>query len=279
MPDFLPTADSPLPVSPVHVDISNHKRYMLTIAYDGTAFHGWQKQTPPECEPLRTVAGVVEDALRHVLRQPLDLVGASRTDAGVHAQGQVAHFDADTSIPLEKIASAVNSRLPNDVEIRSAQIAPARFDAISDATSKQYRYRIFNTAQRPLDKRHTVYHCWTPLDITLMSDAAARLVGTHDFEGFAAAHHGRTTTVRTVLRCEVLTTDAPEVHIVVEGTGFLYNMVRIIAGTLVEVGRGRFTPDVVDRILQSHDRRQAGPTLPPQGLCLEWIKHGRPIVT
>ena len=132
---------------------------------------------------------------------------------------------------------------------------------------------FFNAVQRPLTKRHTVYHCWTPLDISLMADAAERLVGTHDFEGFAAVHHGRTTTVRTVLRCEVLT-DAPEIHIVVEGTGFLYNMVRIIAGTLVEVARGRFTPEVIDRIIESCDRRQAGPTLPPQGLCLEWVKHG-----
>ena len=220
------------------------------------------------------MAGVVEDALRHVLRQPIDLVGASRTDAGVHAQGQVAHFNADTSIPLEKITPAVNSRLPDDVEIRDAQFAPAQFDAISDATSKQYRYRIFNTDQRPLEKRHTVYHCWTPLNIAAMADAAARLVGTHDFEGFAAVNHGRTTTVRTVLRCEVIT-DTPEIHIIVEGTGFLYNMVRIIVGTLVEVGRGRFTPDVIDQILQSRDRRQAGPTLPPQGLCLEWVKYNR----
>lgn len=274
MPDSSSIANSPLTVPPVQVDTdtTNRQRYKLTIAYDGTEFHGWQKQTPPDTEPLRTVAGVVEDALRHALRQPIDLVGASRTDAGVHAQGQVAHFDADTTVPLDKLAAAVNSRLPDDVEIRDAQLVPTDFDAISDVTSKQYRYRIFNTAQRPLEKRHTVYHCWTPLDINPMADAAARLVGTHDFEGFAAAHHGRTSTVRTVLCCEVVT-DEPEVHIVVEGTGFLYNMVRIIAGTLVEVGRGRFTPDIIDQILKSRDRRQAGPTLPPQGLCLEWVKH------
>ena len=133
MPDFLPTANTPLAVPPpVQVDVmaKSRKRYMLTIAYDGTAFHGWQKQTPPDRDPLRTVAGVVEDALRHVLRQPLDLVGASRTDAGVHAQGQVAHFDADTSIPLEKIASAVNSRLPDDVEnpIRTDRPSHVRCD-------------------------------------------------------------------------------------------------------------------------------------------------------
>ncbi len=250
-------------------------RYKLTMAYDGTAFHGWQKQTPPDGPPLRTVAGVVEDALQRVLRQPIALVGTSRTDAGVHAKGQVAHFDAQpTPIPLEKLTKAINSRLPDDVEVLAAKPVPNTFDAISDATSKQYCYRIYNTARRPLHQRHCVWHCWTPLDIAAMAAAAARLVGTHDFEGFAAAHHGRSSTIRTVLRCDV-TTDDPEVHIVIEGTGFLYNMVRIIAGTLVEIGRGRFEPGVIDRVLASRDRRQAGPTLPARGLCLEWVKHGQ----
>ena len=253
---------------------STAQRYKLTIAYDGTAFHGWQKQvsTTDANQPLRTVAGVVEEALQRVLRQPLDVVGASRTDAGVHAKGQVAHFNAHTQIPLDRLTQAINSRLPDDVEVLTAEPAAPEFDAISDATSKQYRYRVFNTSQRPLTKRHFVWHCWTPLDDARMADAAAGLVGTHDFEGFAAAGHNRATTVRTVLGCEIQR-DKPELHIVVTGTGFLYNMVRIIAGTLVEVGRGRFEPDVIDRILESHNRRDAGPTLPARGLCLEWIKY------
>ena len=248
------------------------QRYKITLAYDGSDFHGWQKQIPPDGEPLRTVAGVVEDTLRHVLRQPITLVGASRTDAGVHALGQVAHFDADTPIPIERLAQAVNSRLPGDIEVLTFEPADLRFDAISDAVSKQYRYRIFHTERRPLQQRHCVWHCWTPLDMGRMTAAAVRIVGTQDFEGFAAAGHGRATTVRTVTRCEV-ERDDPEVHIVVQGTGFLYNMVRIIAGTLVEVGRGRFEPDQIDRLLTSRDRRQAGPTLPAHGLWLEWIKY------
>jgi len=272
----MPDLDAPdIATYPAATDVAptaTRQRYKLTLAYDGTKFHGWQKQIPPTGKPLRTVAGVVENALRHVLRQPLDLVGASRTDAGVHAHGQVAHFDADTSIPLERLAHAINSRLPEDVEIVHAETAPPGFDAISDPISKQYRYRVFNTPRRPLTMRHAVWHCWVPLDADRMTDAAARLVGTHDFEGFAAVSHGRATTTRTILRCGI-ECHPPEVHLVVEGTGFLYNMVRIIAGTLIEVGRGRFAPDRIDRILESCNRRQAGPTLPPQGLCLEWIKY------
>lgn len=264
---MLPATDAPGPeADPAPA------RYRLVIAYDGTDFHGWQKQEPPDRPPLRTVAGVVEDALRRVLRARLELVGASRTDAGVHARGQVAHVDAVLPLPLCRLPAAVNSRLPDDVEVLGAESAPPGFDAIRSARSKQYRYRIFNTARRPLGKRHCVWHCWTPLDPAAMQAAAERLVGTHDFAGFAAAGHGRTTTVRTIHACGVWH-DAPELHMVVEGDGFLYNMVRIIAGTLVEVGRGRFDPGVIDQVLLSGDRRQAGPTLPARGLCLEWVKY------
>jgi len=175
-------------------------------------------------------------------------------------------------IPIEKLPHAINSRLPDDVEVLTVEPIHPTFDAIRDAKSKQYRYRIFNTQQRPLNKRNYVWHCWAKLDVDRMSQAAARMVGTHDFEGFAAAGHGRTTTVRTILDCHI-DTSRPEVQVVVVGTGFLYNMVRIIVGTLVEVGRGRFEPQQIDRIFQSCDRRHAGPTLPARGLSLEWIRY------
>lgn len=252
------------------------RRYKLTIAYDGSEFHGWQKQEPPGLDPLRTVAGVVEATLIRVLRQPIVLVGASRTDAGVHALGQVAHFDASCRIPLERLTDAINARLSHDVEIVSAEVVPDHFDAIRHAVNKQYRYRIFNTKRRPLSLRRYVHHHWIPIDASRMNDAAKRLVGTHDFAAFAAAGHNRETTVRTVFDCRVETTNGPEVHIVVSGSGFLYNMVRIIAGTLVEVGRGKFSAETLDAALQSRDRRLAGPTLPPEGLWLEWIKHDIP---
>jgi len=269
---FEDTADCPLPEQPEQAE---RNRYKLTIAYDGTDFHGWQKQKttgPDSAQPLRTVAGVMEEKLSHVLRHPVAVVGASRTDAGVHARSQVAHVDADPPIPLDRIVMAVNSRLPDDIELLNFEVVARDFDAIKDAKNKQYRYRIFNTVRRPLDKRSVVWHCWTPLDVERMQDAALRLVGTHDFEAFAAAGHGRATTERTIFDCRV-EQDQPEVHVVVQGDGFLYNMVRIIAGTLVEVGRGRFGPEVIDGLLELKDRSKAGPTLPPQGLCLEWIKY------
>jgi tRNA pseudouridine38-40 synthase len=257
------------------------QRYKLTIAYDGSGFHGWQKQEPPPPQaPLRTVAGEVESTLQRVLQQPITLVGASRTDAGVHARGQVAHFDAATPIPLERLAQAINSRLARDIEIVSAELAAPTFDAISDAKCKQYRYRLFNAPCRPLEKRNHVFHCWIDLDVGAMDAAAQHLVGEYDFASLAAVAHGRATTVRTIFACHVTrdtlsgpTSGGDEVHIVVQGSGFLYNMVRIIAGTLVEVGRGHWPPEHMKEILAACDRAAAGPTLPPQGLWLEWVKY------
>jgi tRNA pseudouridine38-40 synthase len=248
------------------------QRYKLTIAYDGSAFHGWQKQIPPDGQPLRTVQGVVEQTLRELLRQPLNLLGASRTDAGVHAEGQVAQFDAASPIPLDRLAHALNGRLPDDIEIRDVQLPSPTFEAIGGAVSKQYLYRLYNVDRRPLGIRHLVYHCWLKLDLDRMNDAAQRLVGEHDFAGFAAAGHNRVSTIREIHRCCVQA-HAPEVHVIVEGSGFLYNMVRIIVGTLIEIGRGHWEPDRIDTILRHADRALAGPTAPPQGLCLQWVKY------
>jgi len=246
----------------------------MTVAYEGTDFHGWQKQVTPDGPLLRTVAGTIESAMCRVMRQPINLVGASRTDTGVHAQGQVTHFDARLIVPLDRLARALNSRLPPDIEILEVAAAAPDFHAIRGAVAKQYRYCICNSDRRPLHRRRFVWHCWSPLDVEAMREACRRLVGRHDFEGFAAAGHGRASTVRTIHACEVEADAATdEVGIVVVGDGFLYNMVRIIAGTLVEVGRGRFEPGVIGELLTSTDRRGAGPTLPPEGLWLEWIKY------
>jgi len=257
----------------------NTQRYKLTLAYDGSAFHGWQKQHPPGQEPLRTVQGEMEAVLVRLLNTPSDqlgFVGASRTDTGVHALGQVAQFDAATTIPLEKIGKAINARLPVDIEVRGVEIVPPGFDCIGTVTNKQYRYRIHNTDHKPLWQRNAVYHYFNAkLDVQRMNEAAARLVGTHDVEGFSAAGHGREFTERTIFDCRAFTDPSfpGEVHITIQGSGFLYNMVRIVAGTLVEVGRGKFEPERIEEILRTADRRLAGPTLPPQGLCLEWIRY------
>ncbi|HAI13040.1 MAG TPA: tRNA pseudouridine(38-40) synthase TruA [Phycisphaerales bacterium] len=248
------------------------QRYKLHIAYDGTNFHGWQQQILPSGQHLRTVQGELIKAMQRLFAQPINLLGASRTDTGVHAVGQVAHFDVDSPIPVERMAMAINGRMPADIEVRYAQAVDFTFDAIKRAKNKQYRYRIYCSKYKPLGIRHMVFHCKHNLDLDRMNDAAQRLIGTHDVEGLSAAGHGRLTTVRTIYECNVSQV-GDEFQIIVQGSGFLYNMVRIIAGTLMEVGRGHFEPTVIDTILQTADRRHAGPTLKPQGLCLEWISY------
>ncbi|MEM7625272.1 MAG: tRNA pseudouridine(38-40) synthase TruA [Planctomycetota bacterium] len=268
--------------------MSETKRYKLTVAYDGSAFHGWQKQQPPDEPWPRTVEGELEKTLMRVLRQPpeeIGLLGASRTDTGVHAIGQVCHFSSNTTIPLDRLCRAINSRLPEDIDARHAEVVHDGFDAIRGATDTQYRYRILNAPHRPLGIRHLVYHEWAALDLEAMREAAQRLIGTHDVEGFAAAAHGRLTTVRTIHDCRIEEHPLPggyaadasrgrEAHVVISGNGFLYNMVRIVAGTLIEIGLGKMPPERIDEILATKNRRLAGTTLPPNGLCLEWIKYG-----
>jgi tRNA pseudouridine38-40 synthase len=252
-------------------------RYKLTLAYDGTNFHGWQKQRRPDGEVLRTVQEVLEQAVRDVVREPVILVGASRTDAGVHARGQVAAFTSTREIPLDRLPRAINGKLPDDVQVGRAEIVAEDFDPIRDASAKAYRYRIAHScahdARRPLFDRHLT--SWTPyrLDPGRMRDAAQRLVGTHDFASFTRLHHGRDSTVRAVFSCDVTPTSAHRLRIDISGNGFLHNMIRIIAGTLIDVGRGKWEPDDIDRILAARSRAAAGATFTPEGLCLMQIKY------
>ncbi len=253
-------------------------RYRLIVAYDGTDFHGWQKQEPPDEEPLRTVQGELETVVQQVVREPVNVIGASRTDSGVHAHGQVAVFTAALSIPPSKMVRAINSRLPADVQVLRARFVHHKFSPISDALSKGYRYRIAHSGQigapAPLFDRNIVTFAPYVLDADRMNEAARQVIGKHDFASFTRRHHGRECTVRTVHDCTVTATNSRRLRIDVSGDGFLYNMVRIIAGTLVEVGRGRIEPDAIPEILAARDRAAAGPTLPPEGLCLMWVKYG-----
>ncbi|MDI9403825.1 MAG: tRNA pseudouridine(38-40) synthase TruA [Limnohabitans sp.] len=255
-------------------------RYRLTIAYDGTAFHGWQRQEPKDAPPLRTVQGVVQDAVADLLGERVDVVGASRTDSGVHAVGQVAAFTANVRVPIHRLAAAITARLPADVQVSDAAETHDAFNPIGDARSKCYRYTIEHTSHphhpRPLFDRNLVFATPYTLDVGHMREAAAGLVGTHDCVSFAQINHGRATTVRTIFDCSVRTPSARRVEIEITANGFLYNMVRIIAGTLVEVGRGRMTADSMRHVIAARDRRSAGPTLPPHGLCLRWIWYGGP---
>jgi tRNA pseudouridine38-40 synthase len=243
----------------------------LTIAYDGSEYHGWQIQ--PGCV---TVQGVLTEAVRSLLGPRARICGASRTDAGVSALGQVGLIQIDTPIPTENFAKAITDRLPESMAIVKAEEVPMGFDVIGDVKSKLYRYTIYCGPVRPVLHMRHCWHIPAALDIEAMRRAAAMLVGKKDFKSFAAAADHREDSVRTIFRCDV--TEAPAddgrwVYVAAEGDGFLYNMVRNIVGTLVEVGVGRWLPEKIPEILAARDRTAAGPIAPPNGLCLMWIKY------
>jgi tRNA pseudouridine38-40 synthase len=243
----------------------------LVIAYNGAAYHGWQRQA----DGIDTVQQRIEAAAAGVLRHEVTVFGAGRTDAGVHAAGQVANlYTTNLAIPLRGLRRAMNSRLPRDIAVVSAAEVPEGFHASRSAIGKTYRYRIHVGPLRPVELAGQVYHYWRELDVPAMRAAAVRLIGTHDFLGFATSAEERESTVRTIWRCDVVE-GGPTVDVTVRGDGFLYNMVRNIAGTLVEIGRGRWEPRRIDTILATRDRRQAGPTAPPDGLTLLCV-HYRP---
>ncbi|MDP6633427.1 MAG: tRNA pseudouridine(38-40) synthase TruA [Phycisphaerae bacterium] len=248
-----------------------NRNIKMVIAYNGAAYHGWQRQA----DGIDTVQERIEKAAAHVLRHPLALHGAGRTDAGVHASGQVANFySPNWSIPLNGMRRAINSRLPADIAIRSACEAPEKFHASRSASGKTYRYRIYTAGLRPVELAGQVLHYWRGLDVERMQAAARRLIGTHDFVGLATSADQRDNTVRTIFRCEVARV-GPEILISVRGDGFLYNMVRNIVGTLMEIGRGRWDARRIDKILETRDRRNAGPCVLPDGLTLVCV-HYRP---
>jgi tRNA pseudouridine38-40 synthase len=233
----------------------------LTVEYDGTDFHGWQTQ--PD---VRTGQGVLNEALSIALRHPVRVVAASRTDAGVHAFGQVVSFETTSSVPVGSIVRAVGAHLPKDLAVSDAREVEVEFSARFSARGKWYRYRILDSrGPRPLEARTSHRSRW-PLDEGRMREAASLLVGTHDFRGFAKCKEIRPTT-RTLFSVDVLREGAI-VLIDVRGEAFLYNMVRILAGTLLEVGRGARSPSIVGHVLRTGDRGLAGPTLPGCGLFL-----------
>jgi tRNA pseudouridine38-40 synthase len=237
----------------------------LLLEYDGTDFRGWQRQE----EGLRTVQGCLEAAVKAMTGEVVFVRGAGRTDAGVHAQGQVANFRtvAGARIPVGGFLRGLNANLPPDVAVLEVHEVPPAFDARLAARGKLYRYTIWNQLVRsPLWRRRS-WHCRAPLDLAAMRAAAAALVGEHDFRAFRAADCERKTTVRLLRRVELEASGAL-VTLDVEGTAFLKNMVRIIAGTLVAVGRGDLVVDDVARLLREGDRTQAGTTAPAQGLTL-----------
>lgn len=239
------------------------RKILLAVEYEGTRYHGWQHQ-----EGLPTVQGRLQAAIADALGETAEVEGASRTDRGVHASGQAAAFLTRTPVPAERIPLVLNGRLPEDIRVRSAQRVPEGFSPRFGASGKIYRYTFVCRSAASVFVRRFASAVDRPLLVDLMREAAAALVGTHDFRSFANKIKGPLrSAVRELFGVEVFE-DGPLVHIQVGGSSFLYKMVRNIAGTLLEVGLGRRAPESVARALRACDRRAAGPTAPPRGLCL-----------
>ena len=239
------------------------RRFRMTLAFDGTAYCGFQRQ-----ENGPTVQQAAEEALLALTGEECRLTGCSRTDAGVHARGLVCHFDSATRIPPEKIAFALNTRLPEDIRARDSAAAPEGFHARYSACGKIYRYTVANGRHAPAIGRQYCWHVPLPLDEARMRDAAEPLLGRHDFRAFAASGSVAATTVRTIWRLRI-ERRGENVELTVLGDGFLYNMVRILAGTLAEIGEGRRDPACVADALRTGNRLLLGATAPARGLVLE----------
>ncbi len=242
-------------------------RYMLRVAYDGTEYCGWQIQPG-----LRTVEGTLKSALNKLMGTEVPMIGASRTDAGVHAEGNVAVFDCETTIPADKIKYALNNILPEDVVVVESRQVANDFHPRHCDCKKTYQYRILNTPLPDPNRRRNTYFYRGKLDMEAMREAAGYIVGTHDFVCFMAAGSQVKDTVRTVYSLCLDRSD-DVITMTIQGNGFLYNMVRIIAGTLVMVGRGQMKPQEVENIIDKRDRRGAGPTAPAKGLTLKVIEY------
>lgn len=243
----------------------------LTIAYEGGAYAGWQVQ-PGQ----RTVQAELEQALLKITGETIRVVGSGRTDAGVHALGQVAGFRTSGAMTADVFQRALNAELPEDIAILSAAEAVPEFHPIRDSVSKRYRYLIDDSPVRDVFARRFVWHYRRPLDETAMAAGAAHLLGRHDFSSFETTGAPRPDSIRTVSHLSVVRgrdEQQNRITIEVEADGFLYNMVRAIVGTLVEVGRGAQPAEWIREVLESTDRSEAGPTAPPQGLFLLWVKY------
>ena len=238
------------------------KRVMLTVAYDGTNYHGWRLQPN-----VVTIESVLNEALSSLFKENIKVIGASRTDTGVHALGNIAVFDTNARMPADKVSYALNQRLPEDIRIQASKEVPLDFHPRHQNSKKTYEYRILNSEFPMPVYRLYAHFTYASMDIEQMQRAADYLKGEHDFKSFCSVNTVAETTVRTIYDISV-EKSGDMVSIRVTGSGFLYNMVRIIAGTLMEVGRGNITPEKMPDILNALDRTKAGPTAPACGLTL-----------
>ncbi len=245
------------------------RSFKAIVEYDGTDFAGFQWQ-----HNLRTVQGELETALAMRFEHPVKLVGAGRTDSGVHAIGQVISFNSDTSIPVDKLPIALSCTLPRDIAVTRVEETRPDFSARFSASSRVYVYLIHNRRIPSAVWRRFSTHQSEPLDVSLMQTAANELIGEHDFASFGNELDPVYTTMREVTHCNLRRT-GEFVFIRIEANAFLRGMVRTIVGTLIDIGRGRREPEEIRRILDARDRRKAGPTAPPEGLCLVKVRYGQ----
>lgn len=241
----------------------------LTIEYDGKNFAGWQTQPDKE-----SIQDEIEKAIEAVTGEKVEIIGSGRTDAGVHALGQVANFHTNSNIEVAKFPYAINSKLKKSIVIKKAEEMPDRFHSRYNCVEKTYMYIINNNEFPSALERYKEFHVPFKLDIEKMREALKYFVGTHDFKGFmSSGGNKRKTTVRTLTKCELVTDNYGRIVIELTGDGFLYNMVRIICGTIVDVGLGKIDVYDIPAIIESGDRKRAGRTLPPHGLYLKEVRY------
>ena len=239
----------------------------LTLEYDGTEYHGWQVQPG-----LPTIQGTLEEAIKRISGEEVRITGAGRTDAGVHAVGQVANFYTGKEMDATSWQRALNAILPPDIVVRGVEQVSEDFDARRSAKHKTYRYSILHRADPSALDRRYLLHVPDPLDLGAMAEAATLLLGEHDFSAFRAAECPASTPVRRVYEAR-FATEGERFHFFITADAFLMHMVRIIVGTLLEVGTGKITPADFREVLKSRDRGRAGKTVPPHGLCLLSVKY------
>ncbi len=243
--------------------------YKMTIMYDGSAYNGWQKQGNTK----NTIQGVLEKSIYFITGEKIEVQGSGRTDAGVHAMAQVANFKIDKLYDEEKLREKINRNIPDDICVAELEKVAERFHSRLNAKGKKYLYRIQNSVESDVFRKNYKYHYDAELDLDKMKKASAYFIGEHDFKSFCSNKHMKKSTVRTIYSIEIKRDEKGELDILYYGNGFLYNMVRILTGTLIEVGRGARRPEEMQDILEAKDRQAAGFTAPAHGLVLVEVEY------
>lgn len=245
------------------------RNFRIVLQYEGTRYQGWQKQDTTD----NTIQGKLEALLEKMCAKPVEIIGSGRTDAGVHARAQIANFKIDTEMSSEEIMEYMNTYLPEDIAVVKIAEAAERFHSRLNATGKTYEYRVINSKIPHVFDRKYTFMVEEALNVEAMKTAAEKLTGTHDYKAFTSTKKGKKSSVRTVTKIEIKEYPDDEIRFTFEGDGFLYHMVRIMTGTLLEVGKGTLKPEDMERILESGLREKAGPLVPGKGLTLLEVRY------